>query len=209
MTNARRAHRLLGLFLLLPICGWAVTGFVFFIKPGYEAAYGSLRVREYPIEGASFPPARPGWLEVRALRTILGIHLLVREQTGWTHLDPATVRPRGLPGEDALRRLVLDAITPGDTRYGEIAAVTRQEGESPSAVVTTTTGVEIELDWTTLGLNQSGRDTRRIDALYRIHYLQWTGVGLLDRVLGVVGLASLLGLAVLGPRLALPPRLSG
>src|SRR5215510_7550294 len=107
MLRARPTHRLLGLILLLPICGWAVSGFVFFIKPGYEAAYSMLRVREYELQGDSIP-ARPGWLEVRALRTVLGDHLLVRTLDGWSHLDPATLRPRELPDEDAIRRLVED-----------------------------------------------------------------------------------------------------
>jgi len=202
----RRTHRVLGLILLLPICGWAVTGFVFFIKPGYKAAYSPLRVREYPLEGAAILQARPGWLEVRALRTVLGDHLLVRTEDGWAQLDPGTLRPRELPDDDELHRLVQDAIEPDRARYGEIASIFRHEGGARSASVTTTTGVRIDLDWTTLALNQSGRDTRRIDALYRIHYLQWTGVPLLDRALGVVGLASLVGLAALGLRLALPSR---
>ena len=42
----------------------------------------------------------------------------------------------------------------------------------------------------------------RIDALYRIHYLQWTGYKLVDRLVGLVGLLLLVTLAVLGVRLA-------
>ncbi len=200
--GARRVHRLLGLVLLLPLCGWAATGFVFFVKPGYDAAYGGLRVREYPLEGSAFPAAQPGWLEARALRTVLGDELLIRGSAGWKHLDPATARERPLPDEAAIRRLVDDAIRDEKARYGEIVAVTRQEDDAPSASIRTATGVTIELDWTTLALRQSGRDTRRIDLLYRIHYLQWTGVGPLDRALGVVGLTSLVILAGLGVRLA-------
>ena len=118
------------------------------------------------------------------------------------HIDPATGKPRELPDESAIRRLIEEAIAPERARYGEIAQVTRQAGDSPSASIETTTGVTIELDWNTLSLQQSGRDTRRIDTLYRIHYLQWTGVKTLDRVLGVIGLASLVALAFLGVRLA-------
>ena len=200
--GARRTHGLLGLVLLLPLCGWAITGFVFFVKPGYEAAYGGLRVREYPLEGSSIPPAQPGWLEARAIRSVLGDALLVRTGDGWKHLDPGTVRERPLPDGAGIRRLVEDAVRDDPARYGEILTVARHEGESPSASIRTTTGVTIELDWTTLALRQSGPDTRRIDRLYRIHYLQWTGVGPLDRILGVVGLTSLVLLAALGVRLA-------
>src|SRR5258706_6442907 len=101
MTVTRRTHRILGLILLLPICAWALTGFVFFVKPGYDAAYGGLRLREYPLAGNPLPPPGAGWLELRAVRTLLGGHLLVRGETGWSHLDPATLRPRPLPDESA------------------------------------------------------------------------------------------------------------
>lgn len=202
MTVTRRAHRVLGLILLLPICGWALTGFVFFVKPGYGDAYGGLHARQYPFEGLSIPQPRPDWLELRMLRTILGDHLLVRAASGPIQLDPTTSRPRELPDEAAIRRLIGDAIAQEHTRYGDIASVERHQGDSPSVSVTTTTGAKIDLDWATLALQQSGRDTRRIDALYRIHYLQWTGVRSVDRGVGVVGLASLIMLAILGMRLA-------
>jgi len=201
MIAARRAHRLLGLVLLLPICGWAVTGFMFFIKPGYKAAYSPLRVHEYPLDQASIAQPQPGWLELRALRTVLGDHLLVRSESGWAHLDPATLKPRDLPDEASIHRLLTDAIASDKARYGEVSSIVRHEERAPSASAETTTGVVIDLDWTTLALSQSGRDTRRIDVLYRVHYLQWTGVSLLDRALGVVGLVSLLALAMLGLRL--------
>ena len=67
----------------------------------------------------------------------------------------------------------------------------------------TDTGVEVTLDWNRVSLQQRGRDTDRIDRLYKVHYLQWTGVKSIDRVLGFVGLSLVLGLTVLGVRLAL------
>lgn len=96
-------HRLLGIVLLLPMLGWAGTGLVFFVKPGYDAAYGELKVRDVP---------------------------------------PAGTRPAA-PERGPL-----------------------------------------------------------VDALYRAHYLQWTGYRFLDRVLGVAGLAALVTLTALGARLA-------
>jgi hypothetical protein len=199
----RRTHRVLGLVMLLSICAWALTGFVFFVKPGYGAAYGGLQVRRYGLEGASTPQPRPEWLELRLVRTILGDHVLARSESGAVQLDPATLQKRELPDEAGIRRLIGDAIAAEHDRYGDIASVERHPGDAPSATITTTTGVTIELDWATLSLQQSGRDTRRIDALYRVHYLQWTGIKALDRVLGVIGLASLLVLAFFGLRLAL------
>jgi hypothetical protein len=51
-------------------------------------------------------------------------------------------------------------------------------------------------------LSQRGRDTDRIDALYRIHYLQWTGSQAMDKVLGFLGLSLVVALTGLGARLA-------
>jgi hypothetical protein len=205
---SRRTHRVLGLILLLAICAWATTGFIFFVKPGYGPAYGGLHVRRYGLDGAAVPQPRPEWLEVRLVRTVLGDHVLARVESGAVQLDPATLSARELPEESDIRRLISDAIGPEHDRYGEIASVARHPGDAPSASIVTTTGVTIELDWATLSLQQSGRDTRRIDALYRVHYLQWTGIKALDRVLGVVGLASLLVLAFFGLRLAFAARAS-
>ena len=50
-------------------------------------------------------------------------------------------------------------------------------------------------------VQQRGADTDRIDRLYKIHYLQWTGVKALDRVLGAAGLFCLLLLTFFGVRL--------
>ena len=197
---------IVGLVLILPICGWALTGFVFFVKPGYGPAYGGLRVREYALLGSPAPQPRSDWLEMKLVRTVLGDHLLVRGESGSAQLDPATGSARELPDENTIRRLIDDAIAQERSRYGEIARVVRQTGDSPSASIETTTGVSIDLDWATLSLQQSGKDTRRIDALYRVHYLQWTGIQAVDRVLGVVGLASLVVLAFFGLRLAFAAR---
>ena len=50
----------------------------------------------------------------------------------------------------------------------------------------------------------AGPDTDRIDALYRVHYLQWTGHETVDRVLAVLGLVGLAALSGLGALLLLP-----
>ena len=44
--------------------------------------------------------------------------------------------------------------------------------------------------------------TDRIDLLYRIHYLQWTGIKKLDNVLGMLGIALVIVLTTLGAWLA-------
>ncbi|MEO6222058.1 MAG: hypothetical protein ABIP90_02330 [Vicinamibacterales bacterium] len=193
--NVRSLHKLLGLVLLLPMAGWAMTGFVFFVKPGYGGAYESLMVKTYPMQAGLPISAASGWLEYRGFRTVLGDHLLVRTTTGWRHLNPGTLQPAAAPSDVDLRRLVTDAFTANPQRYGNITRV-------DNGVISTDTGVEVTLDWTRVSLQQHGRDTARIDQLYRVHYLQWTGVTNIDRGLGFTGLALMLALTALGVRLA-------
>ena len=193
--KARALHRVIGIILLLPFFGWALTGLVFFVKPGYEGAYELLSPKTYPLERAVTVNPDPSWLEFRYLRTALGEHLLVRTEKGWSHLNPADLRPRGAPSEDEVRTLLKDAFSANPGRYGSVSKVS---GDTAS----TDTGVEVTVDWNRLSLQQRGRDTDRIDLLYKVHYLQWTGVALIDRVIGIVGIALVLALTILGAWLA-------
>src|SRR5919112_6167018 len=104
--KVRGLHRVIGIILLLPFFGWALTGLVFFIKPGYEGAYEVLSPKTYPLDGALTVNPDPSWLEFRYLRTALGNHFLVRTEKGWSHLNPADMRPRGKPTEDEIRTLL-------------------------------------------------------------------------------------------------------
>lgn len=193
--SIRSVHRLVGLVLLLPFLGWAATGVVFFVKPGYGGAYEQLSVKTYPLEGTTIV-ASPDWHEFRLVRTVLGEHLLARTANGWQQLQPLTLLPSQPPGEEALRQLMEDAFTANPQRYGRILRV-----EDDTAH--TDTGVEVRLDWHRLGLQQKGADTALIEALYRVHYLQWTGIALVDQVLGLLGLGLLILMTLLGARLAL------
>lgn len=194
--TTRKLHTILGLTLLLPFLAWIVTALVFYIKPGYAGAYEFLVPKTYPLAGAFRAPTDSAWHEARLVRTVLGTHLLVRTAAGWEQRDPVTGALRPAPGPGDVRALVADAIRENPPRYGAVGSVA---GET----VETTTGVTITLDWPRLGLSQRGPDTDRIDLLYRVHYLQWTGVPVIDRVLGPAGLALLLALCLLGVRLAL------
>jgi len=193
--RVRTVHRVSGIILLLPFFGWALTGLVFFIKPGYEGAYEVLTPKTYLVNTQQQINPEPGWLEMRSLSTILGDHLLVKTSSGWQHLNPKDNQPRQPPTDEELRKLVKDAFSTNPSRYGEIADVNGN-------TITTTTGVEIILDWNRLSLQQKGKDTDRIDLLYRIHYLQWTGVKSIDRVVGLTGIALVLLLTTLGAWLA-------
>lgn len=193
--TVRRLHRIIGIAMLLPFVGWAITGFIFFVKPGYADAYESLAVKTYPLEQPLTIAPRPEWRELRVVRTILGTHLLARTDSGWAHLDSATLRPAAPPDDAKMRTLMGDTLADNAARYGRVVSV---QGTS----VETDTGARVTLDWNRLQLQQRGRDTDRIDALYRVHYLQWTGVASVDRILGFVGLTLLLVLTAVGARLA-------
>lgn len=180
--------------MLLPLTGWAVTGAIFFLKPGYGGAYEILQIKTYPLETNIAMQTDPSWTEARFVTTILGEHLLARTSRGWLHLDPRTRQPKPEPSKDDVRSLAIDAFSANPTRYGQVASI---EG----AKITTDTGVRVELDWSRLAFTQSGKDTDRIDALYKIHYLQWTGVKSVDKVLGALGILLVLVLSLLGARL--------
>ena len=193
--STRRLHRLFGIALLVPCVFWAVTGLLFHWKPGWSEAYALLSPRTYPLGGAG-PVADSSWIETRRLRTILGDHLLVKTANGWQQWDAALGAPRPAPPEPDRVRLFEDAIRSDPDRYGQIESLEDWTAK-------TTTGVEVSLDWETMRFRQRGSDTRRIDLLYRIHYLQWTGIQWGDRALPLLGLIGLLGLSFLGLRLAL------
>ena len=192
----RKLHRIAGIVMLLPLIGWAVTGAFFFLKPGYAGAYELLQVKTYPLETTIALQPDPSWLEVRVEKTILGDHLLARTSKGWLHVDPRTFEPRAEPSADEIRTLVTDAFSANPARYGSVATV---EGNN----IATDTGVRVTLDWNRLSLAQRGRDTNSIDKIYKIHYLQWTGIESVDKVLGALGILLTLTLSLLGARLFL------
>ncbi|MDO9318518.1 MAG: PepSY-associated TM helix domain-containing protein [Gammaproteobacteria bacterium] len=201
--NIRKYHRLVGIVMLTPLIAWTLTGLFFLIQPGYGAAYEMLQPRTYSLTGTlesplSSPQAMPAtdsWSEFRYLRTVLGDHLLVRTEQGWQHLHPDTLQSWPLPDADTQLTLVADAVARNPQRYGQVQPL--QDG-----TFQTSTGARITLDWNTLSLRQSGQDTRWIDRLYQIHYLQWTGIEMLDRILGVLGLFLLAAMSVTGFRLS-------
>lgn len=186
----RRLHRWIGAVLLLPCVVWAITGLLFHWKPGWDAAYASLQPRTYPMQAFELSPD-PAWREMRLLRSILGSHLLVLTTEGWQNLDPVSGESHPEPPEPDRITLFEDAFRDRGERYGTV-----QSMEDWTA--RTSTGVEVTLDWDRMHFRQSGSDTRRIDLLYRIHYLQWTGTRIGDRILPLIGLTGLLTLAMLG-----------
>ncbi len=192
--SVRRFHRSIGLIMLLPMIGWAITGLVFFIKPGYQGAYEIPLVKTYPLEQSFAINSDFDWLEMRLMRTVLGYHLLVTTDAGSQHINPVTLEEIPLPPPEQMQRLFADAVSSNAERYGEIERVTGNTAE-------TSTGVTLVLDWQRLKLSQRGRDTELIDLLYEIHYLRWTPWDAVNQVLGLAGLFFLVTLSLLGMRI--------
>lgn len=194
--NSKVIHRILGLCLLLPLLAWAATGAVFILKPGYASAYAQIGVKPYSLDQAfSFKP-HVHWRKVSIIRSVLGTHLLVDDAGTLRHLDPITLQPQAVPDHSGLVSLFNDAISIDAERYGEVLELNINTPERITA--TTSTGVELSLNWQNLALRQSGTDTRIISLLYKIHYLQWWGEKTINKAFAVLALLSLLVLSILG-----------
>ena len=191
MIDSKKLHRLIGFAVATPLLLWALTGIVFLIKPGYAGAYDQLSPQRYEIRDTIHLVPAKSWREIKLFRTVLGDHLIVNDGGIWRHLDPTTLLDRPPPSEKELKALIGDAMISDSERYGNIVNV--QHG-----IVSTDTGVEITLDWSRMALGQSGRDTRLINTLYKIHYLQWLGEQKADKVLGVLGIFMLIALLATG-----------
>lgn len=130
-------------------------------------------------------PANSGWEESRLLKTVLGRHLLVKLNGTWRHLNPDTLEQIPYPDKEALTLLLHDAFSMNPDRYGEVSTI-------DETVITTNTEVYITMDWNTLSFTQDGWDSRAINKVYEIHYLEWTGFYYIDKVLGLSGLFLLI-----------------
>ncbi len=191
--KTRLLHKWLGLLLVLPMLVWVLTGFVFFLKPGYTEAYEKLDVKSYPLDAPIVVDASKKWERISFLKTVLGEHLLVQFNGQRFHLEPKSLAVKRPPSRAELVALVEDAIQ-GKSRYGKVVGVV-----DDTAI--TSTGVKVRLDWGTLTLSQRGRDTFVISLLYKLHYLQWTPWKGVNQILGFVGLCLLFGLTALGVKL--------
>ena len=188
---SRKVHRYVGLLMLAPLFAWAITGLIFFIKPGYDGAYEVLNVKTYPLQQGVTVPNNSDWQEARLFKSILGDHLLVKTSSEPLHLNPRTLDKLQMPNPVQLKRLFADTVSQNPDRYGKI-----QEVSADTAY--TSTGIKVTLDWNTFTFSQQGRDREIIDLFYKIHYLQWTPRSVVNQVLGVIGLLFLMVLSGLG-----------
>ena len=193
--NTRKLHKTLGFIMLLPFVAWAITGVFFFIKPGYSDAYHQLSIKTYPKIQSLTLPINNRWYEVRSFHTVLGSHLIVNLNDKWQQLNIQTFEHEPTPTADKITLLINDATKSKPSRYGKVVSV---NGLS----ATTSTNIKITLNWQKMTLHQQGKDTDFINTMYKIHYLQWTGIASVDKVLGIFGLGLVVLLGCLGVKLS-------
>ncbi len=184
----RRIHRWLAIVLVIPLVVWSVTGLLFHLKPGWSRAYDQLDPEKPgpPLHlDKLVVPAGTTHLEVFA--TAIGPLARVTTAAGEALYDLDTGARRSPLPIDAAKALAVDAIarSPHRATYGEITQVTSTE---TSVKLVLAEGPIVEIGRHDARVSQRGPDTDRIAWLYRIHYLQWTGVKPLDKVLALVGL---------------------
>ena len=175
MTWAK-LHRWLAIVLVGLLVVWSATGLLFHLKPGWDRAYDQLRAERSKVESLD---TAIGPLQRKAGE-------LVDANGSKLVLDEA-----------AVRTLVIDAVSrsPHRAAYGDIASVSLTER---TAQVKFTSGITVEVGRHDARLSQRGADTDRIDWLYRIHYLQWTGNATFDRAFAVLGLVLIWAVMIPG-----------
>lgn len=200
-----RVHRWLAIVLAVLLAVWSITGLLFHLKPGWDRAYDMPSVERrdaiLPAELATIATVRvSAGMKVSKLElfdTAIGPLYRASTETGPVLIDAVTGAKRSPLDEAAVRTLVTDAVGRSShaPAYGEIESVTLADD---TARVVYTGGPVVEIGRSNARLSQRGGDTDRIDWLYRVHYLQWTGNKTVDRALGVVGLALIWAVVVPG-----------
>lgn len=192
-----RVHRWLAIVLVGPLVVWSITGLLFHLKPGWDRAYDQLSAERgdaglHPGAVASLATieAAVGAAKITRLElfdSVLGPLYRVTTSTGEQLFDAATARQRSPLSVEDSRAIAIDAVARSTHRaaYGEPVDA---KATDDTVRVYFAGGPTVEVDRHAARMSQRGADTDRIDWLYRIHYLQWTGKRGLDRVLGVAGL---------------------
>lgn len=199
MPMLNKVHAYLGLVLVLPLFVWAVTGFIFLLKPGYSDAYEQLSLAQSAYSAPIKVAPQSNWQQLHFIESVLGGHLLVTTNAGeLLQLNPETLRPWPYPTSQQLAQLVSAATMHNRARYGEILEIEQQQHLFH---IMTTTEVQLTLDWLKMTLQQSGGDTRFLDRLYRMHYLQWSPVPKLNQALLLLALIGLFATCFVGLRM--------
>lgn len=164
-----KVHRWLAIVLVVLLVVWSVTGLLFHLKPGWDRAYDMLSAERGKTE---------------TLDTVLG----PLTRTGGKLATPLT--------EDQATQLAKDAISRSAhaSEYGALQRVVTDEASVKLVYANATVSVARA----SARISQTGSDTSRIDWLYRIHYLQWTGNASVDKILAIVGLALIWAVMIPG-----------
>ena len=105
----RRIHRYIGLLLLFPIVGWALTWLVSLVKRGFDGAYEVITIKTYPLDQKLIIASKKNWEEVRLIKSVLGNHLLVTIEGKTSHRDFNTLEKKPMPSVTEVTHLVEDA----------------------------------------------------------------------------------------------------
>jgi uncharacterized iron-regulated membrane protein len=188
-----RVHRWLAIVLVVPLVVWSVTGLLFHLKPGWSRAYDMLDV-EHPLTTTAVAPIStiaatfPSKIsKIELIDTAIGPLYRVSGASGIELVDAVGATRRSPLTADDAQKLAVDAVSRSAER-GAYGVVTGTEVTERVVRVKFSNAV-VEVGRSSARLSQRGADTDRIDWLYRIHYLQWTGNKTVDRVLAGFGLA--------------------
>jgi uncharacterized iron-regulated membrane protein len=201
-----RIHRWLAIVLVVMLVAWSVTGLLFHIKPGWQRAYDMLsgEQRDAPLPSdvipfATLQQAAPGaqLLRVELFQTVLGPLYRVRTAKSTRLVDARSGAARSPLDASSAQALAVDAVSRSAQRasYGQPSGA---EISEHSVRVRFSGGPSVEVGRDDARLSQRGADTDRIDWLYRIHYLQWTGNPTFDRLLPLAGLALIWAVMIPG-----------
>lgn len=190
MTWAK-AHRWLAIVLVVLLVVWSVTGLLFHLKPGWSRAYDMLSAeRGGPLQPSKLVALSAVGDDITGLElidTALGPLYRVSTTQGSSLVDATSgVKKSPLSLADA-RTLVADAISRSShaPAYGTFETADLRDS---NVVIAYSGGQTIEVSRSDARISQRGGDTDRIDWLYRIHYLQWTGNKTFDRAFAIFGL---------------------
>src|SRR5262245_44691398 len=174
-----RLHRWLALGLVFLLAVWTITGLLFHLKPGWGRAYDMLAV-ERPLTTTAVASIDtvaatfPNHVErVELFGSALGPLYRVTTAGGTELVDAVGARRRSPLTADDARELAADAVAHSRFRdeYGPIAGAAI-DGKVVHVAFARAT---VDVDRGSGKVSQRGKDTDRIDWLYRIHYLQWSG----------------------------------
>jgi hypothetical protein len=188
-----RVHRWLAIVLVVPLVVWSVSGLLFHLKPGWARAYDMLDA-ERPLSTTSVAPIStvaatfPDKIsKIELIDTAIGPLYRVTTERGTDLVDAiGATRHSPLSADDA-KTLALDAVARSSQRAGYGGVTGTEVGER--VVHVRFEHATVDVDRSSARMSQRGADTDRIDWLYRIHYLQWTGNKSADKILIGFGLA--------------------